>query len=51
MNGDTLFALLFLLSAVASLFIATWMAYGGEEILGEKLANFLDSLIYKKKDI
>lgn len=51
MNGDELFALIFLLSAFASLLIASWMAYGGEEILGEKIVNFIESHINKKKDI
>lgn len=49
MSGDELFALLFLLSAFAGLLIATWTAYGGEEILGEKLVNFIESRIDKKK--
>lgn len=51
MSGDVIFALLFLLSAFASLLIATWIAYGGEEVLAKKLVNFIDSRIDKKKDI
>lgn len=51
MDGDAVFALIFLLFAIGGLLYASFVEFGGEEILAEKVVKFIDSRNKKKEDI